>query len=75
MSGTLHVVAVPIGNPDDITLRALATLQRVAIVAAEDTRHFATLARHHGIGTRARQLPRPQRGEPRARAGGAAARR
>jgi len=52
-SGTLHVVAVPIGNPDDISLRALATLKRVPVVAAEDTRHFATLARHHGIGTRA----------------------
>jgi 16S rRNA (cytidine1402-2'-O)-methyltransferase len=53
MSGTLHVVAVPIGSPDDITLRALATLNRVGVVAAEDTRHFATLARHHGITTRA----------------------
>jgi 16S rRNA (cytidine1402-2'-O)-methyltransferase len=53
MSGTLHVVAVPIGNPDDISLRALATLKAVSVVAAEDTRHFATLARHHGIGTRA----------------------
>jgi 16S rRNA (cytidine1402-2'-O)-methyltransferase len=53
MSGTLHVVAVPIGNPDDLSLRALATLKAVAVVAAEDTRHFATLARHHGIGTRA----------------------
>jgi 16S rRNA (cytidine1402-2'-O)-methyltransferase len=51
-SGTLHVVAVPIGNPDDLSLRALATLKAVAVVAAEDTRHFATLARHHGIGTR-----------------------
>jgi 16S rRNA (cytidine1402-2'-O)-methyltransferase len=53
MPGTLHVVAVPIGNPDDITLRALATLRAVAVVAAEDTRHFATLARHHGLPTRA----------------------
>jgi 16S rRNA (cytidine1402-2'-O)-methyltransferase len=52
MSGTLHLVAVPIGNPDDITLRALAILRSVDVVAAEDTRHFATLARHHGIEVR-----------------------
>ena len=52
MSGTLHVVAVPIGNPQDITLRALAVLDAVAVVAAEDTRHFATLARHHHITAR-----------------------
>ncbi len=51
--GTLHLVAVPIGNPDDLSARARATLQTVALVAAEDTRHFATLARHHGIETRA----------------------
>ncbi len=53
MSGTLHLVAVPIGNPDDLSSRARATLHEVAVVAAEDTRHFATLARHHGIETRA----------------------
>ena len=53
MSGTLHIVAVPIGNPDDLSPRARATLARVALVAAEDTRHFATLARHHGIEARA----------------------
>jgi 16S rRNA (cytidine1402-2'-O)-methyltransferase len=53
MSGTLHLVAVPIGNPDDLSSRARATLEKVAVVAAEDTRHFATLARHHGIETRA----------------------
>ncbi len=53
MSGTLFLVAVPIGNPGDLTLRARDTLREVAVVAAEDTRHFATLARHHGIDTRA----------------------
>ena len=52
MSGTLFIVAVPIGNADDITLRALQALRSVAVVAAEDTRHFATLARHHGIEAR-----------------------
>ena len=53
MSGTLFIVAVPIGNPDDLTPRALQTLRSVGVVAAEDTRHFATLARQHGIETRA----------------------
>jgi 16S rRNA (cytidine1402-2'-O)-methyltransferase len=53
MSGTLYVVAVPIGNPGDLAPRAAETLASVAVVAAEDTRHFATLARHHGIETRA----------------------
>jgi len=53
MSGALYLVAVPIGNPDDLSSRARETLQSVGVVAAEDTRHFATLARHHGIETRA----------------------
>ena len=51
MSGTLFIVAVPIGNLDDMTTRARDVLRSVAVVAAEDTRHFATLARHHGIET------------------------
>lgn len=51
--GTLFIVAVPIGNPDDLTLRARETLRGVAVIAAEDTRHFATLARRHGIEARA----------------------
>ena len=53
MTGTLYLVAVPIGNREDLTPRSRATLAHVAVVAAEDTRHFATLARHHGMTTRA----------------------
>jgi 16S rRNA (cytidine1402-2'-O)-methyltransferase len=53
MPGTLFLVAVPIGNADDLSPRARETLRAVDVVAAEDTRHFATLARHHDIGTRA----------------------
>jgi 16S rRNA (cytidine1402-2'-O)-methyltransferase len=51
--GTLSLVAVPIGNLDDLTIRARELLRTVTVVAAEDTRHFATLARHHGLATRA----------------------
>ena len=53
MSGTLYLVAVPIGNPADLSFRARDTLRDVAVVAAEDTRHFATLARQHDIRARA----------------------
>lgn len=56
MSGTLFVVAVPIGNLGDITLRALETLRGVDLVAVEDTRHFATLARAHAIRARTASL-------------------
>jgi 16S rRNA (cytidine1402-2'-O)-methyltransferase len=52
-AGTLFVVAVPIGNPDDLSPRARMVLAAVTVVAAEDTRHFGTLARHHGLATRA----------------------
>jgi 16S rRNA (cytidine1402-2'-O)-methyltransferase len=48
-SGTLYVVATPIGNLDDLSGRALATLSRVALIAAEDTRHSSRLLRQHGI--------------------------
>ena len=54
MPGTLYLVAVPIGNPDDLSPRARDILRAAAVVAAEDTRHFATLARHHGLAHRAR---------------------
>lgn len=50
-AGTLYVVATPIGNLGDMTPRAVEVLQRVAHIAAEDTRHSAGLLRHFGIHT------------------------
>ena len=45
----LHIVATPIGNLRDITLRALDTLQAADLIVCEDTRVFAKLANHYGI--------------------------
>ena len=47
--GTLYVVGTPIGHPDDITLRALATLRRVTVIASENPRATQALLAHHGI--------------------------
>jgi 16S rRNA (cytidine1402-2'-O)-methyltransferase len=50
--GTLFIVATPIGNREDITMRALRVLREAAVVAAEDTRHTGQLLAHYGIAAR-----------------------
>ncbi len=54
--GTLYVVATPIGNLEDVTLRALAVLREAHLVLAEDTRHTRVLLGRHGIAAKPRSL-------------------
>jgi 16S rRNA (cytidine1402-2'-O)-methyltransferase len=51
VTGSLYVVATPIGNLEDMTYRAVRVLQEVAVIAAEDTRHSRKLLEHYGIKT------------------------
>ncbi|MCS6776219.1 MAG: 16S rRNA (cytidine(1402)-2'-O)-methyltransferase [Chthonomonadaceae bacterium] len=49
MPGTLYLISLPIGNPDDISLRALHILRSVATIAAENVHVVAPLLTHHGV--------------------------
>jgi 16S rRNA (cytidine1402-2'-O)-methyltransferase len=54
--GTLYVVALPIGDPDDITLRAMRTLREVDVILSEDTRRTRALLTHLGLDGRVREV-------------------
>ncbi|PXF63312.1 16S rRNA (cytidine(1402)-2'-O)-methyltransferase [Kangiella spongicola] len=54
--GSLYVVATPIGNIDDLSFRAIKTLQQVSLILAEDTRHSQRLMTHYDIRTQMMSL-------------------
>jgi 16S rRNA (cytidine1402-2'-O)-methyltransferase len=56
MQGKLYVVATPIGNLADFSVRAVEILQQVDLIAAEDTRHVKMLLQHYGISSRVLSL-------------------
>ena len=56
LTGTLYVVATPIGNLADASARSIEILKRVDLVACEDTRTTRTLLSHYGIATRTAAL-------------------
>src|SRR5438132_10875134 len=51
MPATLYIVSTPIGNLEDMTVRAVRILKEVGVIAAEDTRHTKQLCTHFGIAT------------------------
>jgi 16S rRNA (cytidine1402-2'-O)-methyltransferase len=51
LAGTLYIVGTPIGNLEDVTMRALRVLREVELIAAEDTRRTARLLQHYSIAT------------------------